>query len=100
MNLFNCIGGFSFRNFAYANIVAGLFSWFVLHNTDATVFFGIASLISLCVWAHLKSTTDRFDEVYRQIDDNARGNERERESMYRYIDENIRDMQDAQKSKR
>lgn len=100
MSFFNCLGGFSFRNFAYATIVAGLFSWFVLHNTDATVFFGIASLISLCVWTHQKSTTDRFDEVYRQIDDNLRGNEREHESMYRYIDENLREIQDAQKSKR
>lgn len=86
MSFFNSIGGFSFRNFAYATIVAGLFSWFVLHNNDATVFFGIASLISLCVWAHLKSTIDRFDDVYRQIDDTHRNIERDVESLHRYVE--------------
>jgi hypothetical protein len=98
MNLFsNCLGGFSFRNFAYVNVVAGLFSWFVLHNTDATVFFGIAALISMFVQNAHKSLDCRIDEIYRQMDDTHRGTSREHESIYRYIDERI---DECSKSKR
>ena len=87
MSLFNCLGGFSFRTFAFATIVAGLFSWFVLHNTDATVFFGVAALISLVVYINQKTANDRFDEVYRQIEDQNRANGLDREALYRYIDD-------------
>jgi hypothetical protein len=89
MSLFNCLGGFSFRTFAIATIVAGLFSWFVLHNTDATVFFGIAALISLVVHTQSKSIEDRFDGVYRQMDDNHTAHERTHEALYRYVDDRI-----------
>lgn len=97
MSLFNCFGGFSFRNFAYATVVAGLFSWFVLHNTDATVFFGIAALLSMFAYSNHKNLDCRFDDVYRQIEENHRGNSHERDAMYRYIDER---MDECGKSKR
>lgn len=106
MNLFN-LGGFSMRNFAIVSILAGLFSWFVLHNTDATVFFGVAALIALVVVNHSNSTNNQFDEVYRTMDTNVRdvnddlnGIRREHDTIYRYIDESLRDLRDAQRSKR
>lgn len=98
MSLFsNCFGGFSFRNFAYVNVAAGLFSWFVLHNTDATVFFGIAALISMFVYSANKSLDCRIDEIYRQMDDTNRGTSREHEAIYRYIDDRV---DECSKSKR
>lgn len=106
MNLFN-LGGFSVRNFAIVSILAGLFSWFVLHNTDATVFFGVAALIALVVVNHNNNTNNQLEEVYRTMDTNVRdvnddlnGIRREHDTIYRYIDDSLRDLRDAQKSKR
>ena len=98
MSLFsNCFGTFSFRNTAIVGVIAGLFSWFVLHNTDATVFFGIASLVSLLVYTNQKRSNDRFDEVYRQIDENHRSNAHDHEAVYRYIDDRVEECMNKSK---
>lgn len=95
MSLFNCFGGFSFRGFSFVSVLVGLFSWFVLHNQDATVFFGLAALISLMVHCNRKDTTDELRDMERHFDTAieqlSNDQSRDRQDLYNYVDSAVRD---------
>jgi hypothetical protein len=102
--LTSVFGRFSFRNLSFVFVAAALFSWFVLGHVNASVFFGVASLISMFAHCNHLNDENRFTDIYRAIEDNYAGNGREHDSLYRYIDDRFeevnRDIQTLENKKR
>ena len=70
-----CNGLFSRNNmfgFGILTAAAGLFSWFVVKNTDATVFFAVTSFV-LFVVSHLRIAADQNEtSIFDRINDTDR----------------------------
>jgi|LakMenEpi03Aug12_release.lakeMendotaPanAssembly.Ray.scaffolds.fasta_scaffold547166_3 hypothetical protein len=87
-----CNGLFSRNNifgFGILTAAAGLFSWFVVKNTDATVFFAVTSFV-LFVVSHLRIAADQNEtSVFDRINDAERMNADRLDSVEDRVDRRI-----------
>lgn len=65
---FNNMGSI-YRITTFLAVLATLFSWFVLHHKDATVFFAVLGFVSAVIGMFNNSIQSNFNDSYRWIDD-------------------------------
>ena len=102
-------GGFLYRAFGFVSVVASAFSWFVLNNNDAAMFFGVVAVGMLAYHTWKKSQDSRFfnfvdsvnsrlneaesdinhrfEKVYSTINDEVGNMHRAVDVVYRYVDD-------------
>ncbi len=106
--------GFVYRAFGFVSVLGAAFSWFVLKNNDATLFFTSVAVGMLGFHTWKKSQDDRFfhytDSVDRRLSDmesdinhrfetvhsrqssNIEDCRRDIDTVYRYIDDATGDL--------
>ena len=57
------------RLFIFLFGCSSVFSWFVLNDTNAALFFGVASFVMVLCDTCIKSNKDQFNAMHREFDD-------------------------------
>ena len=73
------------RNFAYFCAVASLFCWVVIHNHDATMFFGIASVVGFVAYGRVDHI-EYAASAHREMENSTRNMDTMRDQIGRDIE--------------
>lgn len=97
--MFDVLNRFSFYSFAILSVLAGLFSYFVLHNNEATVFFGVATIACLLIHVAHRRNENELTHLEQNFNDRMDNFSRDQDAIYRYIDDRFSSCENSCKAK-